>query len=117
MAIGAANRAVAVFLDELNTALVLALTRAAIEHFDCEHVLERRFLGVMLAEADVRASGMTWNCDTAHPADFVDHFLRRQMHVGEIEAAGHLAGHAEDEDMAVVGFDFGRFEDEDAEAI
>src|SRR6266851_483443 len=117
MAIGAANRAVAVFLDEFDTALVLALARPAIEYFDCEYVLERRLLRVMLAEADVRASGMTWHCDTAHPGDFVDHFLRRQMHVGKIEAAGYLAGHAEDEHMAVVGFDFGGLEHENAEAI
>src|SRR5260370_40440505 len=116
MAMGAANRAIAVFFDELDTALVLAFARAAIEHFDCEHVLERRLLGVMLAEADIRTSGMTWHRDAAHPRDFVDHFLRRQMHVGKIEAAGPLTRQAEDEQMAISGFDLGRLEHQDAEA-
>jgi len=86
MAVGAANRAVAVFFDEFDTALVLAFARPAIEHFDREYVLERRFFRVMLAEADVRASGMTRDRNAAHPRDFVDHFLRGQMDVREIEA-------------------------------
>ena len=55
---------------------------------------------------------MTGDGDSAHARDFIDHFLRGQVNVGEIEALRHLVVNAEDQDMAIVGLDFGGLQHE-----
>ena len=52
--------------------------------------------------------------DAAEPRDLADDVLRRQPHVGEVEARQDVVVHAEDQHVAVVGLDLGGVQDEEA---
>src|SRR5208282_5943918 len=60
---------------------------------------------VMLAQPDVGAPRVARHHQTAHRGDLVDHLLRGQPDVGEVEAARDAVVDAEHQHVAVVGFD------------
>ena len=71
----------------------------------------------MLAQPDVGAPRMTRDATPPIARDFVDHFLRGQADVGEIEARGHLVGDAEHQHVAVIGLDLRGLQHQDAEVV
>ena len=51
--------------------------------------------------------------DAAHPPDLADHLLRGEAHVREVEPGQDVPIHPVHEDVAVVGLDLGRVEDQE----
>src|SRR5512139_3155931 len=114
MRVAAADRTVAVLIDELLHALVFAATAAAVQRFDRDHTFDWRFDGVMLTQANGRPARVTGQGDPAHVGHRRDELLRRQPHIGEVEPAGDIAIDAVHEHVPVVGFHLGTAQNEEA---
>ena len=114
MGIASPKGVVAIRVDQIGHAFILAFFAAAVQGLDANNALKRRTVFIVLNQADSRPSRMTRHSHPAHARHFVNQLLSPQPDIGEVEALQHGVIDPIHQHVTVLGFDLRGFEDQQA---